>query len=75
MRRGGNRQQLGNALNDAEKANFGVAESDKAGIEPFGASNGHDSIFLEFAGAATPNPTCPDSSEKINGAPSLEYAA
>ncbi len=42
MRRGGNRQQLGNALNDAEKANLGVAESDKAGIEPFGAGCGHD---------------------------------
>jgi hypothetical protein len=44
-------------LNDSEKTDFGVAEGDKAGIEPFGAGNGHDSIFLEFArrGSAKPN--------------------
>ncbi len=37
----GNRQKFGDALQDAEHADFGIAERDEAGIEPLSARSRH----------------------------------
>ncbi len=51
MRRRGDRQKLGNALNDAKNADLGVAKRDEAGIEPCGAGRRHRCCPLGFARA------------------------
>jgi hypothetical protein len=45
MRRRGDGQKLGDALDDAENANLGIAQRDKSGIEAFRAGASHVDEF------------------------------